>query len=377
MPELTIEPIPDFLKDITIEAPADTIDGKAKEVKDAKDKLADIVEPIKSLEELKKELEAEEEDKISEDKDSKEEKKEEKDKQEEVETAEPEYSFKPFIDIMAESGILDLEEGTEVGDTAEDLVQAFESTVTNRVIEGIDSYKESVPELGRRFLEYLEKGGDPKRFIEAQSGPIDLTTIDISDEGNQKIVLREYLKTQDYTLDEIKETLQDYEDGLLLEKQAKLAVKKLEKIQEQQTAILIKEQENEAQRRETEFNTYVSSVENLVKQSKELAGLELSDKDRKEFTDYLFKRDKLGLTSYQKELQEDPIKTQTELAYLKFKKYDFAKVAKKAENSAAKKFRDTVVSKSETTVKGNTADTNTKPADLSAFQKMFNNMKKQ
>ncbi len=382
MPEfIKIETNPDFFKDFQIEDPATIVENKEKELEESKDKLNKPEETIKSLEDLKRELELEEEgsketEGKDKDKENPEDKTEVENKTEEKKEGEIEFSFKPFIETMAEAGVLDLEEGVEIGESAEDLVEAFETTVNSRILNGINEYKESIPEIGQVFLDYIEKGGDPKRFLEAQTGPIDFANIDLTDEANQKVIVKEYLKTQDYTNDEIKEILQDYEDGLLLEKQAKLAVKKLEKIQEKQTEILVKQQEQEVKEREKALTEYVSSVQNLIKESKEIAGLAVNDKEKKELEAYLFKRDKSGLTQYQKELNENPVKTQLELAYLKFKKYDFGKVAKKAESTAAAKIRQSIIARTETTVKGDTAQQGQK-TDLTAFEKMFRNMAKQ
>lgn len=381
MPEfITINNSPDFFKDFIIEDPATIVADAKDKIEQDKEKLEkEKLEPVKNLEELQKELEADAEKEITEEKKEEDKSKEDESKnpkkEEKKEDDEVEYSFKPFIDTMIEHGILD-EGEEEIGESAEDLVEAFETTVTNRVVTGIDEYKESIPELGKQFLEYLEKGGDPKRFIKAQSGPIDFTNIDLTEESNQEVVIREYLKIQGYTAEEIKDTIKDYKEGVILENQAKLASKKLEKFQEKQTELLIREQEAQVKEQEKAITEYVTNVQKIIKDSKTLAGLELSDKDRKEFEPYLFKKGKDGLTQYQRDLGENPILTQAELAFLKFKKYDFAKATKKGESEAARKIREKVISKTETTVKGSTADTANK-SDFSAFEKMMQSMRKQ
>lgn len=363
---------PDFFKDFEIESPTEVIENQTTEIEKLKEQLENPEETIKSLEELQKELEVE-------DKPKEEDKKEEVkvEEQDKVETADPEYSFKPFIEIMAESGVLDLPKGSEIGETAEDLVEAFETTVNSRISEGIEQYKDSVPDLGKQFLEYLENGGDPKRFIEAATDTIDFATLDLTDEANQKLVIKEHLKLQGYTADEIKEEIQDYEDGLMLEKKAKMAAKKVEVVQGKRLEEEVKSQQKELKEREKALNVYVSDIQKLIKESKEIAGLQVEEADKKDFEAYLFKRDKAGLTQYQKDLNENPNKTQVELAYLKYKKYDFAKAAKKGENTAAKKIRDSIVTKSETTIKGSTAEQPAGKTDLTAFEKMFKNMQKQ
>src|SRR4051812_44775569 len=119
MPEfIKINKNHDFFKDFEIESPVETIEAQSTEIEKLKEQLENPEETIKSLEDLHKQLESEE-DKDSKKETKEEKKEEEKEEQEKVETAEPEYSFKPFIEIMSESGVLDLPEGVEIGETAE------------------------------------------------------------------------------------------------------------------------------------------------------------------------------------------------------------------------------------------------------------------
>lgn len=373
--ELEIQDIPDYLKEYTIETPADSLEN-------LEEKLDAITpqESVGDLEALKRELNTEtkvelEEEEVTEVDETKVEKPKKVKEETKVEVEEVEYDYKPLIETMAEFGILDVAEGDEYEGTAEDLVEKFESTVNKRVLKGLEDYKESIPELGKQFLDYLEQGGDPKKFVEAQSAVLDYDNLDLSDEDNQKAVIKEWLKAQDYSNEEIKETLQDYEDSLLLEKQAKLAVKKLEKLDNQRTQLLVKEQEQQAQVIENQIKEYVTGVQTFIKGSNEIAGLAINTNEKQVFEDYLFKKDKSGLTQYQKDINEDPQKTQIELAFIKFKKYDFSKVAKKAESTAAQKIRKSILTKNEGTVQGMSKDT-TKTSDISAFEKMFKAMRK-
>lgn len=371
--ELEIQDIPDYLKEYTIETPADSLEN-------LEEKLDAITpqESVGDLEALKRELDTEtkvEPEEVTEVDETKAEKPKKIKEAPKVEVEEVEYDYKPLIETMAEFGILDVAEGDEYEGTAEDLVEKFESTVNKRVLKGLEDYKESIPELGKQFLDYLEQGGDPKKFVEAQSAVLDYDNLDITDEDNQKAVIKEWLKAQDYSNEEIKETLQDYEDSLLLEKQAKLAVKKLEKLDNQRTQLLVREQEQQAQVIENQIKEYVTGVQTFIKGSNEIAGLAINANEKQVFEDYLFKKDKSGLTQYQKDINEDPQKTQIELAFIKFKKYDFSKVAKKAESTAAQKIRKSILTKNEGTVQGMSKDT-TKTSDISAFEKMFKAMRK-
>ena len=367
MPAIEIEAIPDFLKGFEVEEDG-TFTGPV-------DKSTDNTEVIKedSLDNLKKELEIQdnpvvEDTKVDEPVADKTERP--------VENIEESPSVKVFLDAMIESNILSVPEGTELEDTPEALVEAFEHTVSSKVQDGIDRYKEDIPELGKQFLEYIEKGGDPKKFIEAQNDPLDLQALDLTNEDDQKAVIEELLINQCYDADEIKETLQDYEDGLLLEKQSKIAVKKLEKAYEANRQNLMAEQDKVVKQREKEANDYISTVQTTINSATEIAGLAVSDKDKKDFESYLLRRDKDGYTQYQKDINNDPLNTQLKLAYLAFKKYDFSGVAKQAESTAAKKLRDAINQKKETTVKGQSQEPKVTGSDFSGFNKFAQNMKK-
>lgn len=245
---------------------------------------------------------------------------------------EGDYSYKALASYLADEGIIDFEDSADLEDTPEVLFKSVQATIEAE----IKNYKESIPEVGRKFLDYLEKGGDPSKFIEAASKPLDFKSLDLEDTNIQKHVLSEYLKTQEYSQDEIDDLLQDYEDSLILEKQAKLAATKLEKIHSKKLDQLSAEQAAAVEAQKEQATKYVQTLTSTIDSAEQLGGLEISKRDKDAFKAYLLEADKSGLTQYQKEVNEDPVKTQLELAYLKFKKFDFGKVAKTAKSDAAR-----------------------------------------
>lgn len=278
-----------------------------------------------------------------------------------------EYSYKGIAAYLAEQGVIDFEDSDELEDTPELLEQAVFNTAKNMVEE----YKESIPEEGKLFLDYLEKGGDPTKYLQTLEKPLDLFNLDLEDSNNQKKVVTEFLKTQEYSDEEITDMLQDYEDGLILEKQAKLASKKLEKIHSKRQEQLLAEQEAASIERQKAQDKYVSDIRTTINGSTTLGGLEVSAADKKEFEKYLLQKDKAGLTGYEKDLQENPMQTQIELAYLKFKKFNFDKLAKGVITKETKRMRNIIKTK-DTSVKGNSGKvTKTDHSDLSGFSKMF------
>jgi len=278
-------------------------------------------------------------------------------------------SYKVLLSVLNDEGVLSFEDSDDLQDTPE---LVFES-VKKTILEGIDSYKESIPEEGRQFLDYLEKGGVPSKFFKALQKPVDLETIDLDNTENQKLVIREYLKTQDFSTDEIEETLTDLEDSLLLEKQAKTYSKKLEKVFEKNKERLIEEQNFQVEENNRKYTQYLTELNTVIESADSMAGIPITKREKDDFRSYLLDRDRTGLTRYEKDLQDNSVKTQLELAYLKYKKYDFTAATRKAETTATQKFKNILKSK-DSTVKGQSQKVDVSSgdkADFSAF-KAFN-----
>lgn len=277
------------------------------------------------------------------------------------------YSFKAIAEYLGAEGVLDVDGLDDLEDNPEVLTYVVEKSVDKRIKE----YKSSLPPLVAQLTEYLENGGDADKFIDTLSKPVDYKTVDLEDESNQELVVRELLKLQDTDAADIDELIESYKDSLTLEKQSRLALKQLSKVDGKRTEALVKEQELEAQNSQKQIDEYITSVKSTITGSKQLAGLNVEDREKEQFMDYILKRNpKTGLTKYQEELNENYVKNSVELAYLKFKKYDFSKAEKKAESEAAKKLKAKVFGKSESAPKGKTREA-ADSVDFSAFRSMF------
>lgn len=279
-------------------------------------------------------------------------------------TDDNQFSYKAFLSHLSEEGVVEFEDGEDI----EDKVDIVYESVKKTIEQGINSYKESIPEEGKKFLSYLEKGGDPKKYVETLQRPLDLDAVDLDSESDQELVMREFLKLSDFSEEEINETIADYKEGLILDKQSKVAAKKLEKVFEKRSQALLEEQEQVAHQRAEQYNTYVNTVNQTIDTSNAIAGLEITKAEKDSFRKYLLARDKDGLTPYEREYQENPIQTSLELAYLKFKKYDFGKAIKEGETLANKKL-NWKLKQNDTNIKTGRTKVDTKQdADFSAFQ---------
>ena len=287
------------------------------------------------------------------------------DNSEDNSTEDNNYSFKALAGYLSEEGIIDFEDAEGLEDTPEVL---FES-VKNTIAKEIQSYKDSIPDKAKKLIEYIEKGGDIDTYLEVIQKPFDIKNIDLTSESDQEKVVREYFKLQDYTQEEIDDTINDYKDSLILEKQAKVVSKQLVKHFDKAEEALIKSQEQELEARQEQYSKYITQVNTTIDTAEALAGLPITPKEKSEFKKYLLMTDKQGMTQYAKEVAEDPVKTQLELAYIKFKKFDFSNAAKKGETAATKRLKD-IFKSNETNIKTGKSieQTTSSISDLSAFE---------
>ena len=275
------------------------------------------------------------------------------------------YSFKALASYLSEEGLIDFEDSEDLEDNEEVLKQSVKTTIEKE----INAYKESIPEKAKQLIEYIEKGGDIDSYLSKLQKPFDVKNIDFDSEADQEKVVREYLKNQEYSQEEIDETISDYKDSLILEKQAKVATKQLEKHYDKVEQSLLAEQEAIQEARKEQYSQYLSNVNTVIDNSDTLAGLPLTNKEKLDFKRYLLSPDKEGLTQYAKEVAENPVQTQLELAYLKYMKYDFSKAMKKGETLATQKIKN-IFKANETTIKtGKSVNETSQESDnLSAFR---------
>lgn len=297
--------------------------------------------------------------------------KKDEDPKDKEESNENSFSYKAFLAHLSEEGLVEFEDKEDLEDTPDVVYESINKTIQN----GINSYKESIPETGQKFLEYLEKGGDANKYIETLQKPLDINSLDLESESDQEKVTREYLKTQDYSSEEIDETITDYKENLLLDKQSKIAAKQLNKSFEKRTEKLLQEQEQIAESQKQDYINHINNISNTIDTSETLAGLTVAKTEKDSFRKYLLIKGKDGLTDYERELQTDPVKTQLELAYLKFKKYDFGAAKKQGESEASKKLNWSLKN-NESTLKGGKSSQEIKQEDnLNAFRSFMGKQK--
>ena len=327
--------IPGALGDVTTDSTEDSTEEESG-IKDKRSKKEDeeiVIQHVDSVEEIETETKDEEETEEVSDKDI-EDKNNETDR--ETSTDEPEEEETVFRTIATEfstKGLL-----ADVGEDFEDSEEGFAALIDKTVDEKVKEYKESLPEVAKNFIDFVQAGGDPQHYVDSRT-TIDynrISTDKLADNAAaQKEIVYNLLVKEGYEPDEISEEIADYEDGGLLANKAKRALGKLQKFQAQEQSQMIEKQKQEADAQKEQYNTFLSDLKQDIDTRDDIAGFEFSNKkQRNEFYNYITKVDrKSGKTQLQTDNEADS-EAQLKMAWLYFNKFNFSKVEKKAKTKA-------------------------------------------
>lgn len=240
-----------------------------------------------------------------------------------------------FFDSLSEKlGWEDVSE-EEKPKTVEDLIDYF-----NDVIE-----ENSTPQYASEEIEQLDKfvknGGNIRDYfvIDAE---VDLDNIDLDEENNQKLVLREFLKEKGFNNTQIEKKLNKYEDAGILEDESQDAIEALKEIRENKKQQLLKDQEKSAQDAQKRQREYFDTVVNEIKGLDSIRGVKIPEKDKQVLLEYIFKPTSDGMTKFQKDWSKS-VKNLIESAYFTMKGDAFIKAAEtKGSNAAINRFKDSL-----------------------------------
>jgi hypothetical protein len=152
------------------------------------------------------------------------------------------------------------------------------------------------------YDEFVKNGGSLREFYaNTAEGKVDTESIDVDNEFNQKIILKEHLKNQGYSDAQIDRRMTRYDEAGVLEAEATDALEMLKEHNEKEGKRLLESQQNEAERIKNEQLSFITNVEDSVKGLETIRGIKISEKDRNELLDYILRTDSSGSTQYQKD----------------------------------------------------------------------------
>jgi hypothetical protein len=205
--------------------------------------------------------------------------------------------------------------------------------------ETLDELFNSMPSLKQHF-EFIRNGGDPKAFMETQAEP-DYSNMEVTAE-NAKNVLRDYFKARGDEDAFIDDMIEAYEDKGTLKDKAEQAKNALATVQEKKRTKMLEDQQKAAELQRQESEKVWNTVKDTVKNSSELAGLPVTERDKAKFIEFISAPiDKQGRT--QRDIAASKLNLEQQLAmdFLIFKGVDLKKfVDAKAGTKQALSLRD-------------------------------------
>lgn len=268
---------------------------------------------------------------------------EETEEEEEIEYNNEENVVTNFFDAMAEKLNWEFEEGEDKPKNVDELINYFQNVIEEN----------SKPEYSSEEVEaldnFVKQGGDLKKYLTIDA-ELDLDDIDIEDEANQKLVVKQLLKEKGFSTKKIDKLVSRYEEAGLLEDEAQDALEDLKEIKEEKKKQLLEDQKKayqiQLQRQQQFYDNVVSEIKGL----KNIRGITVPEKDKKVLMDYILKPDTDGKTKYQKDYAKDGVKNLIESAYFTMNADKLIEAAKReGNNSAIDKFRRSLKSSSITT----------------------------
>lgn len=268
---------------------------------------------------------------------------EETEEEEGVEDNNEENVVTNFFDAMAEKLNWEFEEDEDKPKSVDELINYFQNVIEEN----------SKPEYSSEEVEaldnFVKQGGDLKKYLTIDA-ELDLDDIDIEDEANQKLVVKQLLKEKGFSTKKIDKSVSRYEEAGLLEDEAQDALEDLKEIKEERKKQLLEDQKKayreQLQRQQQFYDNVVSEIKGL----KNIRGITVPEKDKKVLMDYILKPDTDGKTKYQKDYAKGGVKNLIESAYFTMNADKLIEAAKReGNNSAIDKFRRSLKSSSITT----------------------------
>lgn len=223
------------------------------------------------------------------------------------------------------------------GDFSEDYdgVAKFADAVAQEIAkEQLDSLFTQFPDV-EQYVQYRYNGGDPKQYFQATAPVVDYGAVEITDDnvGIQRAVVEDFLQRSGYTGEEIAETVQDYIDAGILQRQANRSLGKLQKMQEQEAATLIQRQQQEAQQRNHQIEQQWSTIKSTIDQGV-VRGFEIPTADRKKFYSWMSDAvDNQGRTQRLVDREKMDVETQVAMEYLLWKNFDLNRLVSNTQNT--------------------------------------------
>lgn len=238
-----------------------------------------------------------------------------------------------FFDAFAEELGWDVKDD-EKPDSMEGLINYIEDTVAE------NSKPQYADDRIAQLDAYVKNGGKFEDFYNGMSQNIQYDNMDMEDESNQKMAVRDYLKLSGYSDEQIDKKIERYEDADMLEDEATDAIERLKEHQEYKLQQQQQEQEALRVQQQQQAQQFVTNLSNTINSLDNIRGVAIPKQDRKALFDYITKVDASGMTQYQKDFNANMTENLIESAYFTMKGDALIGEAKRTgQTTAAEKLR--------------------------------------
>ena len=188
--------------------------------------------------------------------------------------------------------------------------------------------------------EYVKNGGKFEDFYQIQQQSLSLDDIDIENEDNQIAIIKDLLKHNGYSNEQIDNKISRYQDADMLYEESQDALERLKIIRNDELERNAQYQKQIAEQQRVQQEEFFNSVTTDINNLDSIRGIAVPKEDRKALYDYIFKVDQNGMSQYQKDFNQNLSKNLIESAYLTMKGDTLISGAKKTgETSATEKLR--------------------------------------
>lgn len=225
----------------------------------------------------------------------------------EVETEEDISPIRAIAEWAGTKGIIDFDP-EKFEDTEEYLESKLNAVVENKV----KSYKEELPEVLHDLINNYEEGVPLMELIDSKSRQMEYSSIEekaLEDDVElQKNVIRQHLSNLDYKEEAIEKKIKRFEEGVMLEEEAKEALEKLKTFEAKYQENLIKETKARKAAAEKEWQDQIKNIEKTIMTADEIIpGVKLSKEDKQKLFDGYIKFDSKRETQLTKAMKADPL----------------------------------------------------------------------
>ena len=172
--------------------------------------------------------------------------------------------------------------------TVDQLTQYMKDVVTE------NSVPQYADERIQALDEYVKNGGKFEDFYARQQEALTVDNIDLEDENNQKAVVRELMRHDGYTDEQINKKIQRYEDSDMLYEESEDALSRLKELRQKEVEEATRQQEELAKQQEEQSRQFFNTVSKDINELTNIRGIAIPKEDRKALFDYIFKVDQNG-----------------------------------------------------------------------------------